>query len=418
MNVGRSEPAAKTPSPETGPPKVFTPPPKTTLKIPTFHMIAPFHTVLSETASHCAFTTKTLRFAKMMRGFFPTYIEYANEGSESEAEEKVVILRREEMEKFYPRKPTDFWGNHANVNTDGWRCFDARLRTALAGRVRPGDIIGHPFGCAQQTLVRDYPQAIHVETGIGYPDGPIGAVGRVYESWAWAHRHMGKHGEWAHDYKYSWVIPNYFDLAEWPIGSGTAPGTIPYVLFMGRIIESKGIDVLVKIILSWCHHYGFDKLRFVIAGQGDWSTRAEILRAHGKSVEYLGPVEGLRRAELAGGAIATIMPTQFLEPFGGSGVEGLLCGTPLLASAWGAFTETVRPGTNGYVCRTLGDWLQALKNVLEGKLAPRAEIATAARGRYSLEACRLKYEKVFRAVLELRHGKGPDSLDPNLWEGP
>ena len=153
--------------------------------------------MLSETASHCAFTGKALRFEKMMRDFFPGgYFEYANEGSESEAQNKIVLLKRAEMEKYYPRKPHEFWGNHATIGSDGWNMFDARLRVALTGRVRTGDFICHPFGRAHVQLFHDYPFAIHVETGIGYPDAPFGAF-RIYESWAWAHSHWGRWVSWA-----------------------------------------------------------------------------------------------------------------------------------------------------------------------------------------------------------------------------
>jgi glycosyltransferase involved in cell wall biosynthesis len=382
------------------------------------HMIAPFHTVPSLRASHCAFTGKALRFAAMMRGFFKTYIEYGNEGSESAADEKVTLLSQKEMEKYYPRK--QFWGDNANVDTDGWRYFDAKLRLALAGRVRRGDFIAHPFGRAHQGLVRDYPHAIHVETGIGYPDAPFGAF-RVYESWAWAHSHWGRWGnaglggEYIETNRtYSWVIPNYFDLREWPVGKSAKA---PYALFMGRITDTKGVPTLVAIIRAWCDKHGHDRLRFKVAGQGDWSVYRAILSKHARAVDYLGPLEGKERAPLAGGAVCSMMPTQYVEPFGGSGVEGMLCGTPLLATPWGAFTETVQPGVNGYLCRTIGDWIHALENVLAGKLASRKEIARAARARYSLEACRPKYERVFRSLVELRDGKGAVTLESTLDEG-
>jgi len=364
----------------------------------------------------------------MMRGFFPRYIEYGNEGSESVANEKVVILRKKEMEEFYPRNKENFWGDHAVRGMPGWNAFNARLHASLTERVQPGDFVAHPFGQSHVDVVQKFPQAIHIETGIGYPDAPFGAF-RVYESWAWAHSHWGRWGvaglapvadenRWEDpgcNRTYSWVIPNYFDLEEWPVGKGTS-GT-PYVLFMGRIAESKGIAVLATIIRAWCDKHGLDKLHFVIAGQGDWTPYGMILQKQSAAVRYVGPVHGKARAPLVGRAVASLMPTQFIEPFGGSGVEGLLCGTPLLASAWGAFTETVTPGVNGYQCRTLGDWVLALENVLDGsKLASRREIARAARERYSLEACREKYAKIFGQLLELRHGQGAMSLKPFLWE--
>ena len=102
------------------------------------------------------------------------------------------------------------------------------------------------------------------------------------------------------------------------------------------------------------------------------------------------------------------MPTLFIEPFGGSGVEGMLCGTPLLASDYGAFTETVIPDVTGYRCKTLWDWLDAIENV--SKL-DRKEIARIARSRYSLEACGKMYDKAFTQMHQL-HAEGWYTLPP------
>lgn len=92
------------------------------------------------------------------------------------------------------------------------------------------------------------------------------------------------------------------------------------------------------------------------------------------------------------------MPTNFIEPFGGSGVEGLLCGTPLIATDYGAFTETVQEGFNGYRCKTLRDWLEAIEVV--GNLDRKA-IAEKARATYSLQACGKRYDKAFTQMYEL-----------------
>jgi glycosyltransferase involved in cell wall biosynthesis len=375
------------------------------------HLIAPFHTVPSLAASHCAFTGKALRFSKMMKGFFPGgIIEYSNAGSESEADEKVVMLSAKEMEKFYPRKAKDFWGDHAKCGTPAWDAFDERLRAALTARVKYGDFIGHPFGPSHVSLLSLFGQACHVETGIGYPDGPMGAF-RIFESQAWQHWHWGKHGE-DHGHgtnrNYSYVIPNYYDLDEWPIDRPD-PKARPYILFMGRLTQSKGVFVLADIIKGWFAKHPKSRLRFVFAGQGEWAPiKAALAWKSGKSkhkipldaLEYVGPVVGKARAKLIGRAVASVMPTNFIEPFGGSGVEGMLCGTPLLAVDWGAFTETVQPGINGYRCRTLGDWIAAIEKILGGEIQ-RATVAMRARDTYSLEACRQRYVLAFTALHEL-----------------
>ena len=76
---------------------------------PTLHLIGIFHTKHQESFSHCAFTGKALRFPKMMQMYDYEVIEYSNEGSESTANEKVVMLTHQEYDEFYGnRKDTDF----------------------------------------------------------------------------------------------------------------------------------------------------------------------------------------------------------------------------------------------------------------------------------------------------------------------
>lgn len=372
---------------------------------PVMHLIAPFHTVPSLAASHCAFTGKALRFSKMMKGFFPKIIEYSNFGSESEADKHVVMLTKAEWKKHYaPESKEAFWGDKAIHGTPSWHIFDSRLRIALRARVKDGDFIGHPFGHAHRDLVADFPLQCHVETGIGYPDAPMGAF-RIFESEAWKHWHWGKHGEeHGHGTNKCWtyVIPNYFDLDEWPFQSATDQKH-PYVLFMGRLTDTKGAYILADIAQQWVRLYPQSPLHFKFAGQGDWEPLKAALGPAAERADYMGSVQGTARAVLIGGAVASMMPTNFIEPFGGSGIEGMLTGTPLLASDWGAFTETVVPGVNGFRCKTLGDWLAAIDTA---PALSRKVVAEHARARYSLKACRAHYERAFTAMADLWRGPG------------
>jgi FkbM family methyltransferase len=89
------------------------------------------------------------------------------------------------------------------------------------------------------------------------------------------------------------------------------------------------------------------------------------------------------------------MPTQFTEPFGGSGVEAMLCGTPLVAVDYGAFTETIADGVTGFRCHTLEEWMDAIENC--GNL-DRQVVSEVARHKYSLDACAAKYDRVFSTL--------------------
>ena len=347
--------------------------------LPTLHLIGIFHTIHDQAHSHCAFTGKALRFAKMLTAQGYEVIEYANEGSESEATEKVSLLSKTELAALLgARTKTAFYGDIATLGTPWHQEFEKLLVPELKKRVKPGDIICHPFGHAHSRLVQDFPDNMHVETGIGYPTLLPGTV-RIFESYAWRHYHAGK-GGWE-GVNYEWVIPNYFEIADWE--PKYEPGS--YLAFLGRIDACKGLSTIYEIA-----HYTDKKI--ILHGQGDHTPWAH------PNIEYAGPISGAARSEFMRNALCSLMPTNFIEPFGGSGVEGMLCGTPLISADYGAFAETVQHGVNGFRCKTLREWIEAIDVV--GTL-DRKKIADDARAKYSLETCGAKYAAAFRQIAEL-----------------
>ena len=349
---------------------------------PTLHLIGIFHTIHNQAYSHCAFTGKALRFSKMLQMYGYKVVEYANEGSESEAVEKVVMLAQEELATMTgARDKTAFHGDLAAVGTPHHTAFDTRLLEAMRARVQPRDIICHPFGHAHENVVREFPNNVHVETGIGYPTLLPGAI-KIFESYAWRHYHAGKDGRQGSHYE--WVIPNYFEIDDWQPAFGAGE----YYAFLGRIDACKGLDTILEI----ARHLPPGSPKIVLCGQGDHKKWAH------PNIIYRGPLHGTQRSDFMRHAICSLMPTNFIEPFGGSGVEGLLCGTPLISTDYGAFTETVQHGFNGFRCKTLADWLTALKEV--SKLDRRA-IAGAARSTYSLQACGALYDDAFKKIYQL-----------------
>jgi glycosyltransferase involved in cell wall biosynthesis len=351
---------------------------------PTLHLIGIFHTQASDAFSHCAFTGKAQRFPRMLREQGWRVIEYANAGSCAEPDEHVPMLSTAEFEAHYGgRDLTAFHGDDAVIGSAGHRLFEERLIEALRERLRPGDIVCHPFGHAHQALLALFPEHDHVETGIGYPTLMKGSW-KVFESYAWMHWHQGR--EQRQGRNYEWVIPNAYDPADWDVIA--TPGT--YLAFLGRICAIKGMDTLRAIAdhSRWPIH---------IAGQGDPTAWRH------PNLHYRGVLHGRQRSAFLGGARAVLMPSQFTEPFAGAGVEAQLCGTPLIGQDYGAFTETIEPGLSGFRCHTLAEWLAAIEAA--GHLDRRA-IAERARARYSLETCGPQYSRVFEAIAELRSGGG------------
>jgi glycosyltransferase involved in cell wall biosynthesis len=184
-----------------------------------------------------------------------------------------------------------------------------------------------------------------------------------------------------------------YDIDEWDVKRNHGE----YLLYFGRIVECKGLYTVKEI----AKHVD---MPVIMCGAGDPTP---FLDESIPNLSYRPPVTGKDRSDLLGNAYAMLMPTAYTEPFGGAGVEGMLCGTPLLASDFGAFSETVEHGFNGFRCKTLGDWLHAFSEV--GRLH-RVSIAEDAREKYSLENVGAQMDRIFRQI-QLLDDKGWYSLE-------
>lgn len=363
------------------------------------HLLGLFHTIPAQEFSHCAFTGRVIRFGKMMKPFGWEVVEYSNEGSESDAVEHVVILESEkfrELKSIYKKEQPN---EAASTDSTIYREFSSKLELELKDRVEQGDIICHPFGICHADLVAKFPQAYHVEIGIGYTQCAMPL--RVYETYQWMSWHHGKEQTGGNDYQ--WVCPMGYDLDEWEPSYEQGE----YLLYFGRVIECKGLPIIKEL----AKHV---EMPIRIVGEADEATKEFLKDAVNVSVE--GPVTGKARSELLRNAYAMLMPTRYTEPFGGAGVEGQLCGTPLIASDFGAFNETVIHNVTGYRCHTLGDYVEAVRKV---KALNRRQIASIARGRYGLEPVGAQMDKIFRQILGLKD-QGWYSMKPidAVWPNP
>lgn len=346
---------------------------------PRLHLLGLPHTVTTQAYSHCAYTGKVLRFPRMMALEGYEVIHYGNPGAEVDCEH-VDVMPLELFEKLHgERSSTDFVGDIADTNTPLYRAFNVCLQQELKMRWKEKDLVCLPFGHAHNMALEGLQDWAMIETGIGYPTlGP--ARHRVYESNAWYYWHLGKGDRTGSDYE--WIVPNYFDVEEWPFHQTP----YDYVLFFGRLTELKGLEIVKEMALA------LPEQQFILCGQGqdpNWGL---------KNVDYWPPISGLERAELVGNASVVVMPTRYIEPFGGVSAEAQICGTPVLGSSYGAFTETIEQGRTGYRCRTLGDWVEA---VGLAKTLNRFYIRERAISLWSLPSVAREYDKVFMQIQDL-----------------
>jgi glycosyltransferase involved in cell wall biosynthesis len=346
-----------------------------------FHVVGLPHTIVTKTWSNCAYTQKIYNFCKMMVDRGHEVYLYANEGSDAPCTEFVQMLSKDEMRDLIGVvKPTDNLKASFDPAKDYWRVMNGRAALAIAGRRQAEDFLCVIAGLCQKEIADLLPTMMAVEYGIGY-SGTF-AKYRVFESYAWMHTVYGAQqgADTANGNFYDAVIPNYYDLPDFPLQTKKED----YFLYIGRLVDRKGW----RIAQTVCEKIG---ARLIVAGQGEFDGYGE----------YVGVVGPAGRAQLMGGAKAVFVPSLYLEPFGGVHAEAMLCGTPVITTDWGIFPETVNRAV-GFRCRTLQDFVSATQRV--GELSP-THIHNYAAISFSLEVVGQMYEEYFRRLLTL-YGAG------------
>lgn len=346
-----------------------------------FHLLGLAHLATNRQNSACAYTQKIVKLAKMLKSFGHTIFFYGVEGSEVECDEFIPVSSQDVLERSYGRydhskeffkhDPMDF----------AHRTFTQNAINAIVERREERDILLCPMGNYQQPIAEAV-QLMTVESGVGYTG--VFSSFRVFESYAWMHYIYGllkqDDGLW-----YDAVIPNYYNVEDFTY----QPNKHDYLLYFGRIIWRKGVQVASDVAKATGH-------QLYIVGQGSLDNPGERLNLGAeKHIHYLPAVGPKERDELMGNAKAVLMPTFYLEPFGGVNIEAQLCGTPVITSDWGVFPETVLHGVTGYRCRTMEEFCWAVKNI--GKIQPK-DCRQWAANNYSLERVGKMYEEYFQRI--------------------
>ncbi len=165
------------------------------------------------------------------------------------------------------------------------------------------------------------------------------------------------------------VSPGLIDGAV-EVGVPSPAATPPFVLYAGRHIPDKRVDVLPAAIAAAREH--IPDLRLVILGTGPSSeaVRAEVGRVGGESwTDFPGFVSEDELDRLMHGALALANPSR-REGYGLVVVEANAHGTPvvLVADEGNAATELIEDGVNGVVSPTTrpADLARAIRDVADG----------------------------------------------------
>lgn len=304
---------------------------------------------------------------------------YSGTKNEATVTEHITVVDDDDRRRWFSHYDWDrMVFNDWDVNAACWVGMNLKVVAEIEKRKLPGDFLGLIGGVCQEPIARAHRDLRAVEWGVGY-EGILKEGHHVFESHAWMHYVYGQSG--IKDGRFfDAVIPNSFDEDDYQYSAEKQD----YLLYLGRLTPRKGLEV-VKELAALGH-------KIIAAGQGDINI---------DGVEHVGVVKGRIKASLLAHAKALLAPTFYIEPFGGVVVEALLSGTPVITTDFGAFTETVRDGVDGYRCHTIGEFDEAATMVESLDLESIREHAE----QYLTKNIRHKYDAYFRR-LELLDGQG------------
>ncbi len=169
----------------------------------------------------------------------------------------------------------------------------------------------------------------------------------------------------------------------------------PYLAFLGRMSPEKGPHLAIEIAKKsgW---------RLKMAGKVDVVDKEFFereIKPHidGKQIEYLGEATHADKNELMGGAVATLFPITWREPFGLVMVESMAAGTPVIAMNLGSAPEVINPGVSGFLCNSVEE---CIANIDKAAQLDRNIVREYVSQRFSARQMADGYEQVYRQILE------------------
>jgi glycosyltransferase involved in cell wall biosynthesis len=143
----------------------------------------------------------------------------------------------------------------------------------------------------------------------------------------------------------NWVgnCPNALDLQLYPC----KPHRGDYLLFLGRMSPEKGAHRAIAVAME-------TGLPLKLAGKKQDPREIryfdELVAPHlVGGIEYLGEVSHGEKVELLQNARVTLFPIEWEEPFGLVMIESMACGTPVIATRFGAVPEVIEDGRSGII---------------------------------------------------------------------
>jgi glycosyltransferase involved in cell wall biosynthesis len=268
-------------------------------------------------------------------------------GLHSDFIEEVNNMCRSFVDHVYQTE--DFIGPFDIIHAHDWLASNAMI-WIKEGRGRKGILTihsteygrcGNSFCSGRSAAVREGERA-----GTYSADNVIAVSRALKEEVMW----MYEVPDWKVSVVYNGVEPHHFDgwIDPGQVRGGFQIGPMdPMVLFVGRMVEQKGPDLLIEAIPSILQFY--PETKFVLAGDGEMRQAVEH-RAHELNVShatrFVGFKKGWDPVDLYRACDVVCVPSRN-EPFGIVVLEAWSAGKPVVVSNHGGPNEYVWHEVNG-----------------------------------------------------------------------
>lgn len=176
-----------------------------------------------------------------------------------------------------------------------------------------------------------------------------------------------------------------------------------YFLFLGRMVEDKGIDMFLDFAEKNKH------INFIVAGKGKktFEDRATSLSKTNKNISYVGmlPYMSPEWLKTLSNAKALIMPVNYDDSCPLVPLESMACGTPVIAFNRGALSEEIDDEVTGYITKknTIDELLESVNKLNshteQDYIQMRRNARTRIEKHFSSKEMALNYENLYRSII-------------------
>ncbi|MFI5323068.1 MAG: glycosyltransferase family 4 protein [Thermodesulfobacteriota bacterium] len=129
---------------------------------------------------------------------------------------------------------------------------------------------------------------------------------------------------------------------------GNSLSETPTVVFAGRLVREKGVNILLRAFVKITRQ--LPSVKLLIAGDGPEREKLDLLISElnlSSYVTFHGHLSLLDIDKTFSGAWVQVVPSVWAEPFGITAVEAMMRGTAIIASDSGGLREIIENGKSG-----------------------------------------------------------------------